>query len=233
MTSSGLLCARPRASSASTRKFVLLRCHRCDAWSGILGRRARAAPRTPRHYAGPVTEPRPACAARAAVARGLVEVGAHPLALWSAFGLIHLWLIAYNLVGPGLPLGDVTLVYRFWVEQGLIANDWVGIDSSWVYPIVALVPMLAAYVLGPDPYPVVWLVIVMLMNAGALLVIAGTGRRVRDAAAAWWWMLFLLALVECINFNRRRFCNYRFKNTKFRNSYCFWWWTDFDWSKPE
>lgn len=148
----------------------------------------------PRHYAGPVTEPRPARAAGAAVARGLVEVGAHPLALWSAFGLIHVWLIAYNLVGPGLPLGDVTLVYRFWVEQGLIANDWVGIDSSWVYPIVALVPMLAAYAFGPDPYPIVWLVIVMLMNAGALLVIAGTGRRVRDAAAAWWWMLFLLAL---------------------------------------
>ncbi|WP_200932279.1 glycosyltransferase 87 family protein [Yonghaparkia sp. Root332] len=132
--------------------------------------------------------------ARVAVARGLAELGAHPLALWSAFGVIHLWLIAYNLLGPGLPLGDVTLVYRFWVEQGLIANDWVGIDSSWVYPIVALVPMLAAYVLGPDPYPIVWLVIVMLMNAGALLVIAGAGRRVRDAAAAWWWMLFLLAL---------------------------------------
>lgn len=144
-----------------------------------------------RHYAGPVTEA-PIAAPRP---RGrLARVAEHPVALWAAFAAVHLWLGALNLFGPGLPLGDVTLVYRFWVEQGLIANDWVGIDTSWVYPIVALLPMLVAYVLGPEPYPVLWLALVMLLNAGALLVIAGTGRRVRHALACWWWMLFLAVL---------------------------------------
>ncbi|GAA1700723.1 hypothetical protein GCM10009792_21150 [Microcella alkalica] len=127
--------------------------------------------------------------------RGRLErIAAHPAALWSAFAVVHVWLGGLNLLGPGLPLGDVTLVYRFWVEQGLIGNDWVGVDVSWVYPIIALLPMLAAYVLGPDPYPVVWLTLVMLLNAGALLVIAGTSRRVRHVVACWWWMLFLAVL---------------------------------------
>lgn len=124
----------------------------------------------------------------------LARIAAHPAALWSAFAVVHVWLGGLNLLGPGLPLGDVTLVYRFWVEQGLIGNDWVGVDTSWVYPIIALLPMLAAYVLGPDPYPVVWLTLVMLMNAGALLVIAGTSRHVRHVVACWWWMLFLAVL---------------------------------------
>lgn len=124
----------------------------------------------------------------------LARVAAHPVALWSAFAVVHVWLGGLNLLGPGLPLGDVTLVYRFWVEQGLIGSNWVGIDTSWVYPIIALLPMVAAYALGPDPYPVVWLTIVMLMNAGALLVIAGTSRHVRHAVACWWWMLFLIVL---------------------------------------
>jgi hypothetical protein len=144
-----------------------------------------------RHYAGPVTEP----AIAPAAPRGrLARIAAHPVALWSAFAVVHVWLGGLNLLGPGLPLGDVTLVYRFWVEQGLIASNWVGIDTSWVYPIIALLPMLAAYALGPDPYPVVWLTLVMLMNAGALLVIAGAGRRVRHAVVCWWWMLFLAVL---------------------------------------
>ncbi len=138
-----------------------------------------------------MTEPAIAFAA----ARGrLAALAAHPVAIWVAFAAVHLWLGALNLRGPGLPLGDVTLVYLFWVERGLIANDWVGIDSSWVYPIVALLPMLAAYVLGPEPYAVTWLTLVMLLNAGALLVLTGAGRRVRHPLAAWWWMLFLLLL---------------------------------------
>lgn len=132
--------------------------------------------------------------ARSRVVGALRELGAHPLALWSAFALVHLWLGGYNLVGAGLPLGDVTIVYPFWVERGLIANDWMGIDSAWVYPFVALAPMLLAYVFGPDPYAVTWLTLVMLLNAGTLVLLAGVGARVRSAVAAWWWMLFLLAL---------------------------------------
>lgn len=155
------------------------------------GGRGKRLPLGERRYADRVP---PAPTALAALPGVIARYGAHPLALWAAFAAVHLWLGYLNLFGPNLPLGDVTLVYLFWVEQGLIAGNWVGVDTSWVYPIVALLPMLAAYVLGPEPYAVSWLTIVMVLDAVALLAIAGVGRRVRHAGAAWWWMLYLAAL---------------------------------------
>lgn len=114
------------------------------------------------------------------------------VSLWIAFAAVHLWLGYLNLYGPGLPMGDVTYVYLFWVERGVLADQWVGIDTSWVYPLLALVPMLAAYVLGPALYGTTWLTIVMALNAVALISIIGVEERARRAVVAWWWMLFLV-----------------------------------------
>lgn len=114
------------------------------------------------------------------------------VSLWIAFAAVHLWLGYLNLYGPGLPMGDVTYVYLFWVERGVLADQWVGIDTSWVYPLLALVPMLAAYVFGPALYGTTWLTIVMALNAVALISIIGVEERARRAVVAWWWMLFLV-----------------------------------------
>ncbi len=114
--------------------------------------------------------------------------------LWAAFVLVHGWLGLLNLYGPGLPLGDVTYVYLFWVERGLTADQWVGIDTSWVYPVLALVPMVAAYAFGPDLYATTWLTLMMALNAVALVSIIGVESRARRAGIAWWWMLFLVLL---------------------------------------
>ena len=121
-------------------------------------------------------------------------VGGSAITLWLVFGAVHLWLGYLNLYGPGLPMGDVTYVYLFWVERGLLGNEWVGIDTSWVYPLLALVPMLAAYLFGPALYGSMWLTIVMMLNAVALVAIIGVQERARHAAIAWWWMLFLVLL---------------------------------------
>jgi len=121
-------------------------------------------------------------------------IGGSAITLWLVFGAVHLWLGYLNLYGPGLPMGDVTYVYLFWVERGLLGNEWVGIDTSWVYPLLALVPMLAAYVFGPDLYGSTWLTIVMMLNAAALVSIIGVQERARHAAIAWWWMLYLVLL---------------------------------------
>ena len=114
------------------------------------------------------------------------------VSLWLTFAAVHLWLGFLNLYGPGLPMGDVTYVYLFWVERGVLADQWVGIDTAWVYPLLALVPMLAAYVFGPALYGTTWLTIVMALNAVALISIIGVEERARRAAVAWWWMLFLV-----------------------------------------
>lgn len=121
-------------------------------------------------------------------------MGRHPVALWLAFILAHLWLGLLNLYGPGLPLGDVTIVYKFWSDQVFLADFWVGIHSAWVYPILAIFPMLAAEMFGPSLYASTWLSIVLLCDAGAFFALTGRKRESRNAAAAWWWIAFLVLL---------------------------------------
>ena len=116
------------------------------------------------------------------------------LALWIAFALVQLWLGFLALYAPGLPLGDVTLVYKFWVEQALGNGFWVGIDSAWVYPILALAPMLGASVFGMEQYGPTWISIVILLNAVAMGFLTGWGRRPERTAAGWWWVAFLALL---------------------------------------
>jgi hypothetical protein len=107
-----------------------------------------------------------------------------------SFLLVHLVLAAINLFDDvHLPFGDVDSVYRFWMDYAAQHGVLVGIDTSWVYPVGALLPMGLAYVFGSGPYPVVWLVIVTLLDAVALAVVARKSR-----TAAWWWVAFLAAL---------------------------------------
>jgi hypothetical protein len=127
-------------------------------------------------------------------AAGWRSVVANPSVLWSAFVVVHFWLGFVNLYGPGLPLGDVTIVYRFWTDQAVVAHYWVGIDASWVYPIVAWVPMLAARVFGVADYAGTWLALVMLLDAGAFAALIGWGHRRQNSAIAWWWLGFLMLL---------------------------------------
>jgi hypothetical protein len=114
--------------------------------------------------------------------------------LWCAFVIVHFWLGMLNLFGPGFPMGDVTLVYKFWIDQALGQNFWVGIDSVWVYPIVAIIPMLLAATLGPALYASTWLSLIMGLNALAFAVITGWRSSKNHAVVAWWWLGFLVAL---------------------------------------
>lgn len=114
--------------------------------------------------------------------------------LWVVFVLVHLWLGLLNLYGPGYPMGDVTSVYKFWVDQ-LVVNDFqVGIDSQWVYPILAFVPMIASLAFGPTLYGSTWLSIVMLLNVVAFGTLTDWGRRRDHNVAGWWWVAFLILL---------------------------------------
>jgi Glycosyltransferase family 87 len=115
-------------------------------------------------------------------------------ALWTVFVLVHLWLGYENLYSPTNPFGDVKSVYRFWMDQAFHSQYWVGIDAPWVYPIVALVPMMLAYAAGSAFYGSTWLSLIFVLDAAALATLTGWGRRRRNLAAGWWWVLSLLAL---------------------------------------
>jgi hypothetical protein len=125
------------------------------------------------------------------------------VAVWGAFVLVHALLgwICLGMPGTGvgeyalgLPLGDVTLVYRPWVEQALGGYGVPGINEPWVYPIAALFPMLAAMIACPSNYGIVWLVLVTALNAAALALLLGRRTSRRRRWAAWWWILFTAAL---------------------------------------
>jgi len=124
----------------------------------------------------------------------VAAVLSNPALSWAGFILVHLWLGQLNLRGPGYPLGDVTGVYKFWMDQALAADFWVGMDSVWVYPIGALLPMLAATALGPEQYGATWLTMAMILDAVAFGFITGWGRARERTAVAWWWVAFLLML---------------------------------------
>ncbi|GAA1055709.1 hypothetical protein GCM10017608_23630 [Agromyces luteolus] len=116
-------------------------------------------------------------------------------ALWVAFGAVHVGLALLNLYAPGWPLGDVTAVYRVWAETAQLGFLRMGIDTPWVYPILAFAPMTAALAFGSAWYGVTWLGMVTVLDAIAFSVLLGRGRLSRRRrAAAWWWMAFLLLL---------------------------------------
>jgi hypothetical protein len=116
--------------------------------------------------------------------------------LVGAFILVHVLLSLVGLV-PGLagafgdptPFGDVTGVYRFWIDSWHQQGRLVGIDLPWVYPLLALVPMLLASVAGDAPYALVWALLVTVLDAGALVLLMR-----RDLRLAWWWVAFTACL---------------------------------------
>ena len=114
--------------------------------------------------------------------------------LWGTFLVVHVAIGIAVLSFNGYHLGDVLTHYLPWAERATTgARDLVGIDSRWVYPIGALVPVLLPLVFGPVGYGAAWVLMVTLLNAGALLVL--THRRIRARwTAAWWWLGFLLLL---------------------------------------
>lgn len=122
----------------------------------------------------------------------------HPVLMWIAFGLISLWLGWQGYAAEAVPYGDVSFVYEFWAGQAAGGAGIVGLDSQWVYPAVALVPILLPLIAGPGLYPVGWIVLVSLLNAGAFAYLLysahGTPRITLQRTAAWWWLVFMLLL---------------------------------------
>ncbi|WP_353809315.1 glycosyltransferase 87 family protein [Agromyces sp. SYSU T00194] len=117
------------------------------------------------------------------------------IALWTGFAAVHVAIVLFGLLAPGGAFLDVSWVYHDWIERAVDGGALVGLDEPWVYPILAIVPMAAAYVLGPERYLGVWLAIVALLDALAFAMLLGR-RRLSPTrrAAALWWLAFLALL---------------------------------------
>lgn len=137
-----------------------------------------------------------------------------PSIIWVAFICVSLWLGWQGYVAEAIPYGDVSFVYEFWARQAIGEGPVVGLETQWVYPIVALIPILlpllaGTFFAGPGSYAVGWIILATLVNALAVAALIhgdlrlqsemngshnrGDGLR-RQRIAAWWWLVFLVAL---------------------------------------
>ena len=115
--------------------------------------------------------------------------------LWAAFVVVHLVAGGLGWIMPNQPMGDVYLVYEPWSNAALAGTGIVGITEPWVYPQLALVPMVLAhgfawiggYVLG-------WVVMVAGCNALAFWMLVGRARSRGRVIAAWFWVASILLL---------------------------------------
>ncbi|MWV32108.1 glycosyltransferase 87 family protein [Rathayibacter iranicus] len=113
--------------------------------------------------------------------------------LWGGFALVHVLLSLLALFAPGLPLGDVSIHYKGWMQAAVEGGAVAGIDTGWVYPILAWGPIASSWLFGADGYDLTWLVLVALADAAAFALLL-RGRTAARLAAARWWLLFFVLL---------------------------------------
>ncbi|GAB2841547.1 hypothetical protein ACFQ0P_01275 [Microbacterium insulae] len=115
--------------------------------------------------------------------------------LWGAFVLVHLAVAWLGFVLPNNPMGDVTLVYEPWVRAA-VEGGWVmGIAEDWVYPQLAMVPLVLAFgIHGLGGYLIAWAILVTALDALAFAMLVGRGRSIGRTAAAAFWLAFALLL---------------------------------------
>lgn len=117
------------------------------------------------------------------------------LALWIAFAVVHVAVAWLGWVLPNQPMGDIYFVYEPWSTAALHGGPIVGITEPWVYPHLALAPMILAHAFSwLGGYIVGWAVLATLCDAVAFWLLLGDGRSRARRAAAWFWLAFALLL---------------------------------------
>lgn len=124
-------------------------------------------------------------------------------ALWISFIAAHVVVIWLGWVLPNQPMGDVVLVYEPWSTAAVSGGAVMGITAVWVYPQLALVPMLMAHLFAVPLVPMLgagqayligWAVLVTLCDLLGFAVLVGRTRVRRRRAAGWFWTGALLLL---------------------------------------
>ena len=122
--------------------------------------------------------------------------------LWVVFLLVHIGVAVLGWVQPNQPMGDVYFVYEPWSHRALNGGGMVGISEPWVYPQLALLPMVLTHGFAwIHSYTVGWAIFVTACDALAFGLLVGRGRSTGRTTAAWFWLAFL-ALVGPIGMYR-------------------------------
>ena len=123
--------------------------------------------------------------------------------MWGVFLAVHAVVAWLGWVLPAQPAGDVVLVYQPWSSAALGGGPVVGITESWVYPQLALMPMLLAQLLAVPftvalgqqaGYLIGWALLVTLCDLLGFAALVGRGGTRRRRVAAWFWIGALMLL---------------------------------------
>lgn len=115
--------------------------------------------------------------------------------LWIAFLAVHVLVAVLGFTQPNQPMGDVYNVYEPWSTVALQGRGIVGITEAWVYPQLALIPMLLAHALAwIAGYEVAWAILVTVCDALAFALLVGSARSRGRVLAAWFWLAFIALL---------------------------------------
>jgi hypothetical protein len=96
-------------------------------------------------------------------------------------------------------MGDLTLAYEPWFNQVVQGHVMLGINSDWVYPFLALLPILLAGFLGAGNYVAGWLLLqfATLVVALVFLILGGSPSAEQQKlrySAAYFWLICLVLL---------------------------------------
>ena len=115
--------------------------------------------------------------------------------LWVAFVLVHAIVVVLGWIMPNQPMGDVYLVYEPWADQALSGHGLVGITEGWVYPQLAIVPLVFAHgfswIYG---YTAGWALLAVGCDALAFWMLVGRARSRGRVVAAWFWLASIALL---------------------------------------
>src|SRR5690606_18097780 len=124
--------------------------------------------------------------------------------LWLMFVGAHLVVAWLGWVLPSQPMGDVVLVYEPWSREALLGGGIVGVDREWVYPQLALLPMIAAQGLAAvfaaagaellTAYLLGWASLIILLDVLAFAVLLGRGEAASRRWGALFWIIAILLL---------------------------------------
>lgn len=123
----------------------------------------------------------------------LNKVKALPRNFW--FILLAALLAQLTLIwlstASGDPYGDVRYTYSAWINNMIQSHHILGLNSPWVYPFIAEVPLWLTHYVWPADYMTGWFMVTVNFNMIMFAYLLGWGKAIERFKAAW----FLIACI--------------------------------------
>ena len=117
------------------------------------------------------------------------------MAALTATALAQAVLIYWGFHSVGTPIGDLDFAYRPWIHNMVTGHYILGINHPWVYPVLALVPIYAAWMIGHVHHFVTgWYIVEVAFQLIAVSIFMKFGRASTRLVLVFWYLAFMILL---------------------------------------